>query len=119
MNLYRSIRNGMTYWYARTILNIGAEDSTAFSNGQLPAERDATRRYVRKRLYWKLRRQGLSSNEIYAKRRHMTVSEYQAEIRAYRKAYRKKWGGDPKWGTEAYNRWFIAKKITAKPPKRI
>src|SRR5262245_37409374 len=117
MNQYRAIRNMMLYWFARMILNQGGEDSTAYSNHMLPAERRAIRQYCERKRYWRERKEGLSGSEIYARRQHKTLSQYSKEQRAYRKARREKWGGDPRPGTEAYNRWFIATMLNGKPKR--
>jgi len=108
MNLYRAIRNCMWYWGARMILEVNANDAMALSCRLHPAERRDIARINMRRRYWRLRRSGLSSDAAMARMHGQTIEKYRADHRRRRLALMKRWGGDPRAGTSAYNRRVLA-----------
>lgn len=108
MNLYRAIRNCMTYWYARIILEQNANDALGYSCGTSGDEVRAIARYQKRRLYWRQRAAGASSWEARAALSGTTAAHVKKMHRASRARRNALYGGYPDAGTEARNRWLLA-----------
>jgi hypothetical protein len=107
--LYKNVHKLMLYWFARIMLETDWNGAMAFKTGMRAEEFRSVRQHHRRKRYWELRNQGLSSYEARAildgttpavvKRRSNTSNRRQAE----------RLGGYPKAGTNAYNRWLMAR----------
>ena len=97
------------YWYARIILNLRGVESSAFSSGIAPDERRAISRMTKRRTYARLRASGLSYHETRARMDGCSLSTQKARYHAMKRAWRKRWGGEPGPGTQAFNRWILAR----------
>jgi hypothetical protein len=109
MNLYRAIRNCMWYWGARMILEKGANESLALACHVHPQERLAVARNTSKRRYWRFRRSGMSSAAAMGAMHGQSEAEILAGRRRRKARMIAKWGGDPVIGTDAFNRWAMAR----------
>src|SRR5262245_13092691 len=110
MNLWRAIRNTSRYWEARLMGDRGSLEASAYACSISYEERKAIQRYERRREYWAWWATGLRGQEIQAKMDRKTVAQVSARQRASHRRRRQRYGGDPKFGYEPFNRYILAKR---------
>lgn len=103
-NLRTLIRQGMLYWFARTILDMGATPAGLFATGQSKQIHEVYRNRARRKKYAALRAEGKSNAEAVAVLNGTTAKVYKAKQARIKRRYRDRWGGYPGFGTRAWVR---------------
>lgn len=107
--LYKNVHKMMLYWFARIILEMDWNGAMAFKSAMRPEEWRSVRQHARKRRYWELRNQGLSSYGVRAQLDGTTPAVVKRRSNTSNRRQAERLGGYPKAGTNAYNRWLMAR----------
>lgn len=108
-HLYKNVHKLMRYWFARIMLGMSANNANAFKSGIDPAEFRTIRNHRRRMRYQELRSRGYSTYEVRAILDGTTPAIVKRRSNAANRRAAERLGGWPKAGTEAYNRWLVAR----------
>ena len=108
-DLYKNVHKLMRYWFARLILEMDANSANAFKSNMHPEEFRTIRNHRRRMLYQEFRKLGYSTYEVRAMLDRTTPDVVKRRSNESNRRAAARWGGYPKAGTTAHNRWLMAR----------